>query len=60
MNSMIAVIVIETWRTGNIPAVDTIDETGMVMTESGWTVNKMNQHLWSYYMDWTRTSKKRM
>lgn len=58
---MIAVNVTEmTWRTGKIPAADTNDEIEMVTIRSGWTVDKMNPHLWSYCMDLIRTYKKKI
>lgn len=53
---MIAVNVTEMmWRTGRIPAADTNGEIEIVRIRSGWTVVKMNPHLWSYCMDLIRT-----
>lgn len=42
---MIVVIVTETGKTGNTPAVGTIEEKETVTIGSGWTVDKMSQHL---------------
>lgn len=57
---MSSVIVKETGKTGSILVAGTHDVIEMMMTESGRTVVRMSPLLWSYYMDWIKTLRKRM